>query len=399
MLKCKDILFCLILSTLFIDNVFINVGFSLKPYMLFVIAFIIIDFNGQIVRFKAEFKSGNTLLIILLLCFYSLLSSFWAVSQEQNIKLSLAYIISNIVFIIIYCNYDKVYENISTIIKITMLFFITGVIFHFLNFTFSSPESIRSALIQAQINGTRTELGNSMASFSYVGDDFIPRFNGFSLDPNFFTLSVIYLFLLLFLSNIKNIYSIFFCVFLLLLAFSRSGIFALIVSILIVVIRDFIFFRTIKKTNFIIISSFIFLAIFFLILYPHYFELILNKFEGSLNSKGDIRSQYVWPMYLSLIEQPFGYGWNYGKDLVGLLTHNTYLAFFVGLGAFGILGFIIIIIKVFVANLSRSSSNILIVVFWFTIVIFTIDAQFNAVFWSIIALLLKYKNMYRDLKC
>lgn len=377
-----------LVCTVFVDNFFISVGFSLKPYMVLSALILLVDINQQLTRIKKLLLQDYTYIFVVSYVIYAMLSVFWSVEPIKTLKLNIALILSVFTAFVVVANFNLYYEHKKTIQRLMVFVVLLGISSHLYNAVFSSASVIRDAMLDLSAGFSRVGLANSLMSFTYVGHDFVPRFNGFSLDPNFATITVLYLLAMFTINPMSQIgkFGFIISVLFLLLAFSRSAIASLAVAFFLVNIRDLLLKNKLDKRNVILVVVF-FLTVFFLS-FSELFDVVIDKFESTISSGGkNIRNEYIWPSYLALFDNVIGYGWNYGYSKVGVYTHNFYLASLMALGVPGLSLVILILLRIIYNSMICKSPFPLMLAISLTIVVFSIDVQFQCAFWTLCLLL------------
>jgi hypothetical protein len=386
--KIKDLVNILFLSLIVINNIFFYVGFSLKPYIILFPVFVLLNIKS-LTKKNSFFEIPVIVSIIYI--FLSFTVTLWAYDKINHLRLTVALLISVSVFLVLRSlKFDYLFKIIRRVIKCwSFLYFIAIILFIYTVCKYG-PLQIRDFWLNNPAGSSRSLIGNSIFSFSYVGHDFMPRFCGFALDPNFNSL---YSILLMFASlTYKHKFGLFVGIMSLILTLSRGGLLSLSLSLFGIIIM-FLILSVISKYKKMIIKKKYLKFTVVLVLFFSLFAILLSKnFLGFLEKlKGtpdDIRISYVWPSYINLVgNNVFGYGWNYGSNKVGLNTHNTYLSISIGLGIIGLSLYILLIIFYFIKALKKADLLVLFGLLNMIILTISIDVQFEIGLWIFIFLI------------
>ena len=334
--KCCEKLFWLFMLSLCFGNIYIDVGFAIKPYMivsLIVILFIILF------KFRSVPRLKSYEICYLIFVSYCIFSCAFFENNELIIRYILGIIVMSSVYILLRIILKEIKkEKILEIINsVGMIFCIITLIYYFmglftLNFNFS---------------------GNGIMEYGVLIDRNIPRIISLaSSDPNI-TGFIMTIFAFTFLRNIKKIKNkigFILSIIIALLTFSRGAIIAYCFAILI----SFILYSklNLKKIIFGIIKvGIVFFILFTIINYitnNEIIEILEKRFSNTISDGGSGRLA-LWSLSISnFLSNPlFGIGLNNSQLYTdGVHIHNTILEVLSETGMIGFLLYFIYLMQI-----------------------------------------------------
>lgn len=333
-------------------NYGIDIGFSLKPYMIFVvISMLIIPFSGSVNKISMEE------FLYLFFLFYYLSTSLWSSYPEMSIKMVILMLINIVCFLWIRINLSFSLSKYGlkkcseVFVKVNVCLYTISIVFYLYGLTFF----MKGAAQEGAIIGTM------------LVDKSIPRFVGFSFDPNIATIFLsLPLFLSMYISKGKfSLQTLFFLV-CILITWSRA---AVITLIIIFVLRALHIILTtnrgrLKKIIGVLTTCIVLFFIFeFFSEHGLIGEMLDKRIDGIQRASGRFDA---WENGVEVfMKQPvFGVGiysfylWNVNLFDDAHHLHNTYLDVLVEGGVVGISLFIIAVSLTFI-RLIFSSNKIL----------------------------------------
>ncbi|MGR5163734.1 O-antigen ligase family protein [Vibrio owensii] len=323
-------------------NYGVNIGFSLKPYMLLVfLSFLLFPHLNKIKRISLE-----ELLYVTFLVYY-LTSALWSSYPEMSIKMVILMLINFVCFFWIRCTLSEAFKKYG-LLRAANVFIKANVIIYFialLLYAYGLMVFIKGGVPEGAIVG------------SMLVDKGIPRFVAYSFDPNIATIFLsLPLFVSMYIKERDLSISTSFFLFCLLLTWSRAAIIALILIFVIRTIHFMLIARKGRAKKFLVLTFFLLLvgtAFVFLLEHSVIGEMVSKRLDGIQRASGRFDA---WENGLKVFfDYPiFGVGiysfymWNINLFDDAHHLHNTYLDVLVEGGVIGLTLFLIMMFVVFI---------------------------------------------------
>lgn len=384
----KRMLFILFLSLNF-SNLYVDVGFSLKLYMI-ITCFLLV------VLFQKIYVNRLFLFEITLLLFYSyyIFTVVFSKYPQEGIRLAGAILIVIIFYFLIkYLLINISIKNIEEMIStVGLISSVSSLVYYFLG------------LMAINFNF----MGNNIISYGVLIDRNAPRLIGTFSDPNIFAFAnSLFLFFYLFrLNSRKNALGLFFIVLTLILTLSRGAIIAVFIGLII----SFLLSSKKSKIKTIFITPIIFIVfnkLIFQIFNIDIFSTLLLRFNEVSTDAGSGRFT-IWGNGLTLFsENPiFGIGIynfrSYSVTYFGIdhYMHNTFLEVIVESGLIGTTLYLIFLITIILSlfKIIKISSKINYLFVTFLTMIFmmlSLSLIANESFFLLLALIARYFMEFR----
>lgn len=370
-----------------IDNFGINGPFTIKVSMLIALLSCLLAPQG-LLNWLINTKIIQASVVINILLFAALLTSE---NFENDLRLVVA--LNLAVFVSSTCLYLLIIMD-SKYLKIWIYFYVIfALCAHIYNVFNLDPSTIRSNLLEME---ERHELLNTMASFTYVGHDLLPRFNFYNLDPNFANLALL-LILVIINQKIPSEKTLMLIVLIcILLTLSRTAMLAaatgLTISILLIFAPKLFATWKVRRKIFRIMLVVI-IAIASISIY--FFEIVSVRFGSVFNGYAiqDIRMNYIWPSYMHLFDNPLGHGFTFGHTIVGMHSHNMLIQLLLGSGIMGVITWLIIFNYALYKTIIGQRFLLTIFAIAFLILINSLDAIFMYSQWMIMLILIFRSKM------
>lgn len=364
----------------------VSIGFSLKIYMIFLAVFFCIYFRDFYFRPLYHYE-----ILLLLFYFTYCLSGAFSQYPEASIRVILGVILVLICYFIMrYMLEQASIHSIETSIANV------GILFNGI--------SLLLYIIGLQITGGYPT-GVEITSYGLLLDRDYPRLIGLLDDPNIFIFynTLFFSYYLTHLKGLKNSFGFILCIITNLLTFSRGGIVALIlVIILYIILADFQ-----KKVKMILIAL---LCLVVMYAASSFIQIDLNQIISSRindfsSDKGSGRFE-LWKQAITyFMSHPLlGIGAFNFSDYYAfehnekLYVHNTYLEILVEAGIIGFLFYfsflLLFIIKLFKAKLHIEKPFIILTLFAFLLQMVSLSLMINEALFSFLAIALKYISVY-----
>lgn len=380
----------LYLSTFFYARINIDIGFSLKLFMI--VSFLI--FITNLKKFKFYLNTYDYIFILFIIYGSStVIFSFDVISGLRMIFGSIIVLFCYFVlkfFLIEYVLSKKI--HIHEVIIMTLCSFVFISLFSYLIGFFTIYGNL-SSFEQETIFGITVERS-------------MPRLVGLNYDPNINVfMSLIFFYYLYFYKN-KNllVYLLLFLItFMIILTISTAGIISVSIPLIFYYIYQFIKFLLINKyvisirKLFLLLLVSILISILLIILNEN--EFILNILEKRINNLNNGSGRFeIWNNAITLFYQNqfFGIGWynflEYNKIIFNRenYMHNTFLEVLVELGIFGfliyILFFIILFLNIIKLQYKKSNKYLLFTFFSMIILLNSLSLYINEVLFVFMAL-------------
>jgi O-antigen ligase len=364
----------------------LSIGFSLKIYMVFLAIFLCIHFKSF--HFSPLYHYE-----FLLFLFYFIYCLSVAFSQypEESIRIILG------VILVLGCYFIMrfIMEQASILIIETSIATV-GIVFNAI--------SLLLYIIGLQVTGGSPS-GVEIISFGLLVDRDYPRLIGLLDDPNIFIFfnTLFFSYYLTHLKGFKHSIGFALCVITSLLTFSRGGIVALIV----VVILYMILASFSKKIKMMIVSlvclAFLYAAGSFIQL--DFNQIITSRITDFSTDGGSGRFE-LWSQALNyfMAHPLFGIGaFNFSEYYAfdhneKLYVHNTYLEILVESGIIGFLFYfsflLMLVIAFFRTKLHKESPYIVLTLFAFLLQMVSLSLIINEAFFIFLALAFKYITVF-----
>lgn len=387
--KIDYMLLGLLIISLYLGNLNINVGISIKPYMIVMCVIFIYIIKDFYVRKLYKYE----LMMILFFIAFSL-TSIRLTYPEKHIRYILALIVILAFYFIIKCFLDRFtikdlqeyfvyYSNIAIILSLA--YYVIGIISVGGNFR-----------------------GNNVQKYGMLLDRGIPRLTGLvSTDPNIFVffLTIIFFYTLNNFNSRRNKLGLFLSALVIILTFSRGAYLAIGFTIIIMFLLE----KNVRyKIKLIINSILVFISFIFI---GKYFSIdvvstIMDRFK-SISSDGGSGRTVLWSNAItSFKDNPiFGIGINsttsYGIENYGNphYVHNSILEILSEGGIFVFLFFMIFIIAVFCSciklyKLNNGNKYLMITLIALLIQMIFLSIIYNEMFYFFLLILQRYLYEY-----
>ena len=338
---------CLMIISLFFSQINFNIGFYVRPFMIFGIIYFIYDF---LLRKKRNLKISNLELLYLIFIIYISINMFFSVDQAGSIR----YFWGIILVVFTMFQYKKAIFTFdkNTFEKTISYFGIVYAIFTLLYY------------LLGLFNLGFNYHGNEIISYGVLIDRNVPRIISLaSSDPN---ITCIYFsfFLSYYMSNLNNKRNYFgFVIYFLLILLSMSRGAYLSLLLLIVFYELLSKEKAFIKLKKILLCSFlIFIPVFF-ISFKYNLSIsdtMSTRFESSAIDHGSGRTTLWKNAITTFFKKPIvGIGINsslsYNRIEYGTKNyiHNTYLEVLSELGIIGFIIYLVIFVKIILLNLKN----------------------------------------------
>ncbi|MED3689600.1 O-antigen ligase family protein [Peribacillus butanolivorans] len=364
----------------------LSIGFSLKIYMIFLAIFLCMYFRDFYFHTLYHYE-----ILLLLFYFTYCLSGAFSQYPESSIRVILG------VILILGCYFIMRYIlELTSIGAIEKSIANVGIIFNVI--------SLLLYIIGIKATG-RFPTGVEVTSYGLLLDRDYPRLIGLLDDPNIFIFfnTLFFSFYLTNLKGFKHSIGFILCVITSLLTFSRGGILALIlVVILYLLLANFS-----KKIKMMTVSLLCLVGIYAAgsFIQIDFNEIIASRITDFSTDGGSGRFE-LWSQAINyFMSNPlFGIGAFNFSDYYAfehnekLYVHNTYLEVLVESGIIGFLFYIsfllMLVITLFKAKLHKEKPFIVLTLFAFLIQMMSLSLMINEAFFSFLALTLRYITVY-----
>ncbi|MFT9817136.1 O-antigen ligase family protein [Lysinibacillus sp. NPDC056185] len=317
------LIFILVFSV-FLGNLNVNIGFSLKPHMVLMVVIFMLTLS-KIVFHKPQIHETFMIFFYVFYCFTGVFSTY----PLASIRLTIAILIGLFSYFI----YKFLFSNI-TLKEFERIIGTVGILYNVISLLF-----YLFGLISNKFNF----YGNGIRVYGLMLDRNMPRLIGILSDPNIFVVSNSF-FLFFFLVNMKdNKGKIGFVLALIttLLTFSRGGILATLIGVVITIA----FFTVKTKIKiFFVVPVITWISYFTLLKVTHIdiYQILIKRMESVGKDGGSGRFE-IWNNGLSLFSnhpvQGIGiYNFrDYSAEFFGegIYMHNTFLEILVESGVIG----------------------------------------------------------------
>lgn len=364
----------------------LSIGFSLKIYMIFLTIFFCIYFRDFYFRPLYHYE-----ILLLLFYFTYCLSGAFSQYPESSVRVILGVILVLICYFIMRYMLEQASIRAieSSIANVGILFNITSLLLY---------------VIGLQITGG-SPTGVEITSYGLLLDRDYPRLIGLLDDPNIFIFynTLFFCFYLTHLKGFKNSLGFILCIITNLLTFSRGGIVALIlVIILYILLADFL-----KKVKMILVALLCLVVIYVACSFMQIDlnQIISSRINDFISDKGSGRFE-LWEQAINyFMSHPLlGIGAFNFSDYYAfehnekLYVHNTYLEILVEAGIIGFLFYfsflLLFIIKLFKTKLYNEKPFIVLTLFAFLLQMVSLSLMINEALFSFLAIALKYISVY-----
>ncbi|PGC31606.1 polysaccharide polymerase [Bacillus pseudomycoides] len=364
----------------------VSIGFSLKIYMIFLAVFFCIYFRDFYFRPLYHYE-----ILLLLFYFTYCLSGAFSQYPEASIRVILGVILVLICYFIMRYMLEQ-----ASIPAIESSIANVGILFNMI--------SLLLYMIGLQIIGG-SPTGVEITSYGLLLDRDYPRLIGLLDDPNIFIFynTLFFSFYLTHLKGFKHSFGFILCIITNLLTFSRGGIVALIlVVILYIILADFL-----KKVKMILIALLCLVVIYAACSFMQIDlnQIISSRINDFSSDKGSGRFE-LWEQAINyFMSHPLlGIGAFNFSDYYAfehnekLYVHNTYLEILVEAGIIGFLFYFsflfLFIIKLFRTKLHNKEPFIILTLFAFLLQMVSLSLMINEALFSFLAIALKYISVY-----
>ncbi|PED07230.1 O-antigen ligase family protein [Bacillus pseudomycoides] len=364
----------------------VSIGFSLKIYMIFLAVFFCIYFRDFYFRPLYHYE-----ILLLLFYFTYCLSGAFSQYPEASIRVILGVILVLICYFIMRYMLEQ-----ASIPAIESSIANVGILFNMI--------SLLLYMIGLQIIGG-SPTGVEITSYGLLLDRDYPRLIGLLDDPNIFIFynTLFFSFYLTHLKGFKHSFGFILCIITNLLTFSRGGIVALIlVVILYIILADFL-----KKVKMIMIALLCLVVIYAACSFMQIDlnQIISSRINDFSSDKGSGRFE-LWEQAINyFMSHPLlGIGAFNFSDYYAfehnekLYVHNTYLEILVEAGIIGFLFYFsflfLFIIKLFRTKLHNKEPFIILTLFAFLLQMVSLSLMINEALFSFLAIALKYISVY-----
>ena len=364
----------------------LSIGFSLKIYMIFLVIFFCIYFRDFYFRPLYHYE-----ILLLLFYFTYCLSGAFSQYPESSIRVILGVILVLICYFIMRYMLEQ-----ASIRAIEASIANVGILFNMI--------SLLLYMIGLQITGG-SPTGVEITSYGLLLDRDYPRLIGLLDDPNIFIFynTLFFSFYLTHLKGFKHSFGFILCIITNLLTFSRGGIVALIlVVILYIILADFL-----KKVKMILIALLCLVVIYAACSFMQIDlnQIISSRINDFSSDKGSGRFE-LWEQAINyFMSHPLlGIGAFNFSDYYAfehnekLYVHNTYLEILVEAGIIGFLFYLsflfLFIIKLFKTKLHNKEPFIILTLFSFLLQMVSLSLMINEALFSFLAIALKYISVY-----
>ncbi|CAI8900765.1 MULTISPECIES: O-antigen ligase family protein [Bacillus] len=364
----------------------LSIGFSLKIYMIFLVIFFCIYFRDFYFRPLYHYE-----ILLLLFYFTYCLSGAFSQYPESSIRVILGVILVLICYFIMRYMLEQ-----ASIPAIEASIANVGILFNMI--------SLLLYMIGLQITGG-SPTGVEITSYGLLLDRDYPRLIGLLDDPNIFIFynTLFFSFYLTHLKGFKHSFGFILCIITNLLTFSRGGIVALIlVVILYIILADFL-----KKVKMILIALLCLVVIYAACSFMQIDlnQIISSRINDFSSDKGSGRFE-LWEQAINyFMSHPLlGIGAFNFSDYYAfehnekLYVHNTYLEILVEAGIIGFLFYLsflfLFIIKLFKTKLHNKEPFIILTLFAFLLQMVSLSLMINEALFSFLAIALKYISVY-----
>lgn len=363
--QLKSNIFILVLMMgVFVHTFFIPIGVAFK-FFYFVL---IIYFYKIFIRLKIKKIDLVDKFFIAMFTYFLFLLPFSIDLFEHFI--TMVYLL-NIIMVtkIVFGNFEFLKENKEKINLALFIIFGLGVVLFFYTIFFVGFEHILNLRESVE---ERRDLANTLVSLVWY-EGLIIRYNGFYVDPNFWSFHLVFALMLLYSINDKNKskmakYTISITLFSIFLAFSRGSFVALIL-ICVIYFLILLFFNRISSKVIVNIFKIIFTIILLsisLYLFATNTDIISSDFLFSRFSSDQIEGNsrtYKWVIYIdNLLNYDFGLLFGLGLSRVvnyftDFSSHNVYIFMLYNFGLLGLSCFIIMILIILKRLLRKMNLN------------------------------------------
>ncbi|MGZ9784386.1 O-antigen ligase family protein [Bacillus pseudomycoides] len=364
----------------------LSIGFSLKIYMIFLVIFFCIYFRDFYFRPLYHYE-----ILLLLFYFTYCLSGAFSQYPESSIRVILGVILVLICYFIMRYMLEQ-----ASIPAIEASIANVGILFNMI--------SLLLYMIGLQITGG-SPTGVEITSYGLLLDRDYPRLIGLLDDPNIFIFynTLFFSFYLTHLKGFKHSFGFILCIITNLLTFSRGGIVALIlVVILYIILANFL-----KKVKMILIALLCLVVIYAACSFMQIDlnQIISSRINDFSSDKGSGRFE-LWEQAINyFMSHPLlGIGAFNFSDYYAfehnekLYVHNTYLEILVEAGIIGFLFYLsflfLFIIKLFKTKLHNKEPFIILTLFAFLLQMVSLSLMINEALFSFLAIALKYISVY-----
>lgn len=364
----------------------LSVGFSLKIYMIFLAITFCIYFRDFYFRSLYHYE-----ILLLLFYFTYCLSGAFSQYPEASIRVILG------VILVLGCYFIMRYIlERSSIITIETSIGNVGIIFNTI--------SLLLYIIGLQKTGGSPS-GVEITSYGLLLDRDYPRLIGLLEDPNIFLFfnTLFFSFYLSHLKGFKHSFGFILCVITSLLTFSRGGIVALI---LVVILYMFLANFT-KKIKMMAVSLLCLIFIYVVGSFSQidFNQIITSRITDFSTDNGSGRFELWGEAINYFMSHPlFGIGAFNFSDFYAfehnekLYVHNTYLEVLVESGIIGFLFYLsfllMLVITLFKTKLHKEKPYIILTLFAFLLQMISLSLMINEAFFVFLALTLKYITEY-----
>lgn len=332
----------LLLFTFMLSNYNVYIGFYLKPYMIFLCIFLLFHLSS----FSFQKMYSYEIVLILFYLFYVFTGAFSAYPFASIRMMAGIALLIGFYFILKFVL--KMYSNFAIQEAIAK----SGLLFN----------AVSLLLYIAGIKKTGLQMTEEMSvSYGVLFDRDYPRLVGLLQDPNLFVFynSIFFAYFLTNMTTVRNKIGFTLCILTTVLTFSRGGILAmlLIIMIYIVISNSSERWRTMTTIGVIFIPA-VYFAIF--IMKIDVGALLVGRIEDFSNDGGSGRFELwgrAWEYFLAHPVMGIGAdnfieynNVHYGENLY---THNTLLQILTESGLLGFVMYFIFLLLVFVQLLKR----------------------------------------------
>ncbi|MDR4949079.1 O-antigen ligase family protein [Neobacillus cucumis] len=382
------IFFLFLLVTL--ANYYIYVGFAIKPYMIFLILFLIIQIGS--IRFQRLHLFEVALLFFYIMYSYS---GAFALYPESSLRI----ICGITLYIFCYFIMKSVIRNTRGLV-LERAISDTGIFFNIASLTLY--------LVGLKNLGFVFE-GDRIYSFGVLLDRDYPRLIGLLQDPNFFVFynTVFYTYYLCNAGTLKNKLGLLLCIIANILSFSRGGLLVMVfILILYIVINN-----PIKKLKLLAglavsLSAALFIAIEFM-----HFDVfgILQSRVGDLSQDGGSGRLELWSRAWDYFTSHmiFGIGafnfadYNFFQYRDNLEVHNTFLDILSESGLLGMTCFILfislVLVQIFKSSIPKNNPYLLLTFLGLILQMAFLSVIINDMFFMFLAILTTYLHNEKNL--
>lgn len=377
---------CLLLFFITLSRYSLWIGFSLKIYMVYLLVVLLIYFRNYYFRTLYHYEA----LLLLFYFTYCLSGSF---SQYPDVSLR---VILGVILIIGFYFIMRFILEKSTIYIIETSIASVGILFNGISL-------LLYVIGLKMTSGFPT--GVRLTSYGLLLDRDYPRLIGLLDDPNIF---IFYntLFFFWYLTNLKgfrNSMGLILCIVTSLLTFSRGG----LVALFLVVLLYLLLTNLSKKILMMTVSAACLVLVYVVVSITQVnFNEVISSRIGDFSTDGGSGRFELWDQALSYyMSNPFigigafnfpeYYDFYYGQKFY---VHNTYLEILVESGMIGFLIYLsfllVLIIILFRTKIYKEKPFIVLTLFAFLLQMFSLSLIINEAFFCFLAIAFKYITVY-----